>query len=155
MKHNMVGKMPRSSPRMCCLLFINITKINHQGFQMEWNWGRTIQTEREHFTSPKLSVFSACGKAQLIHKVTTSQCPRARQDAAIHTWLQGQPAARHSPLLSMAALRFPLTAGLPACSQVHNCFCSNLSTSNTATSSLRSPVCNAFLLSIDFVSISH
>lgn len=39
----------------------------------------------------------------------------------------------------------------PSC----NCSCTNLSTSNTAASSLCSPVRDAFLFSIDFVSIPH
>lgn len=59
MKHNVVGKMPSSSLRMCYLLFINITKINHQGFQMEWNWDRTIQTgERAFYKSKGFCVLS-------------------------------------------------------------------------------------------------
>lgn len=155
-KHSVVGKVPSSSPRMCCLLFINITKINHQGFQMERDGGRTIQTGGRAFYESKgfyvLSLWQSPAHPQG-HHITVPWS----QAGCSSPYLAAGPTTctHHSPLLSVAALRLPLTARLPACSQACNCFCSNLSTSNNATSSLCSPVCNAFLLSIDFVSISH
>lgn len=68
--------------------------------------------------------------------------PTAQTHGASHP-----PPARcvpSAPQPSRAALKHPLTPSLAACSQVCNCFCSNLSTSNTATSSLCSLVPKCF-----------
>lgn len=134
---------------------------------------------REHFMSPKISMFSARGKVQLICKATIYlrfEMIRTGLQHSHHPFSQTEEESKNQNLHPGTVTLHPKThrLSLVLLSRVHqissespsshkpsylfprcNCSCTNLSTSNTAASSLCSPVRDAFLSSIDFVSIPH
>lgn len=124
---------------------------------------------REHFMSPKVSMLSAHGKVHLICKATLhlgfeiirtglqrshhpfSQTEESKSQKVHPGTITPHPKTQHCSAhqVSSEPASHKPSSSFPG----WNCSCTNPSMSNTAAPSLCSPVRDAFLFSIDFVSI--